>query len=330
MADQGDLVAWLLEADPAIRWQALRDLLDAPPAAVAAERARVATTGWGAEILAHQDPDGRWAGGLYRPHWTGTTYSLLELHGLGLPAGNAQALRGVEVLLDAAQRFDGGLTYPDSTARYPEACITSAIVLLAASNGCADPRVEESVAWLLGQRLADGGWNCESIPTASRHSSFHTTISALEALLAYRDAGGPSEVGAALRGGQEFLLEHRLYRSHRTGAVVDEAMTRFPFPPRWRYDVLRGLEHFRAAGADRDERLADAVAVVLGRRAADGRWPADAGLAGPVWVEPERPGPSRWATLRALRVLRWWGTAPGSLRSPDRAPGRPDTGVAAP
>jgi hypothetical protein len=308
MADNDAVVAWLLDADPAIRWQVRRDLLDEPGDLVAAERARVATTGWGAGVLARQDPDGRWAGGLYRPHWTGTTYSLLLLHRLGLPAGTPGAVRGVEALLDGAERFDGGLTFPDSTARYPEACITSMVLLLAASTGVRDARVEQAVAWLLRQRLADGGWNCESVSTGSRHSSFHTTISALEALHSYRESGGRLAVGEALSGGREFLLEHALFRSHRTGAVVDEAMVRFPFPPRWRYDVLRALEHFRAAGAARDDRLGDAVDVVRSRRGLDGRWPLDAGLPGHVWFELEGPGPSRWATLRALRVLRWWGS----------------------
>lgn len=307
-----EVIAWLLAADPAIRWQVYRDLLDVDADVVAAERARVATTGWGRELLARQDADGRWAGAYYNPKWTSTTYTLLLLHWLGLPPGHPDALRGVAALLDGAERFDGGLTFPDSTARYPEGCITSMVVLVAAVNGSTDPRVDESVRWLLGQQLPDGGWNCESIPTGSRHSSFHTSISALDALVAYRDGGGAIAVDEAISRGQEFFLDHRLYRSHRTGAVVDEAMTHFPFPSQWCFDVLRGLEHFRATGAPADPRLADAIDVVRSGRGPDGRWPGHPRHEGDVWFELEDGADgdaSRWTTLRALRVLRWWDAA---------------------
>lgn len=301
-----DVIAWLLDGDPAIRWQVKRDLLDEAPSSVSAERALVATTGWGAEILARQDPDGRWAGGLYRPKWTGTTYTLLLLHWLGLPAGHPASLRGVRALFDGAQYFDGGLTFGDSTARYPEACITSMVVLVAASNGFRDPRVEKSVTWLLGQQLDDGGWNCESVVTGSRHGSFNTSISALDALHAYREAGGRIPVDSAIHRGQDFFLDHRLYRSHRSGAIVSQAMTRFPFPPQWHFDVLRGLEHFREADTDRDERLADAVDLIRHRRRPDGTWPHYRRHPGVVWFEMEEHSPSRWSTLRAMRTLRWW------------------------
>lgn len=301
-----DVTDWLLEGDPAIRWQVLKDLLDADPDTVEAERSRVATTGWGAELLSRQDEDGRWSGRLYNPKWTSTTYTLLLLHWLGLPARHPAALRGNAALWEGAQITDGGLTFGDSTARYPEACITSMLVLLAASSGYEDSRVEDAVGWLLGQQLRDGGWNCESIPTGSRHSSFHTSISALDALLAYRGAGGRIAVEEPIARGQAFFLEHGLYRSHRTGTIVSGAMTRFPFPPQWRFDVMRGLEHFRAAGARRDERLADGVERVRRRRGDDGTWPYYRRYPGRVWFEMEGPGPSRWATLRARRVLRWW------------------------
>lgn len=301
-----ELLAWLMAADPAIRWQVARDLLGAAPDQVALERERVATTGWGAEILARQDPDGRWSGGLYRPKWTGTTYTLLLLHWLGLPPGKPAAIRGVEALLDGAQWFDGGLTFSDSTARYPEACITAMVVLVGASHGATDPRLDDAARWLLEHQLPDGGWNCESVRTGSTHGSFHTSISALDALSAYREAGGNLSADSAIATGQEFFLEHRLYRSHRTGEVVSEAMTRFPFPPQWHFDVLRGLDHFRGSGAAPDPRLEDAVGLLRRRRRADGRWPHYRGHPGAVWFEMEGPGPSRWTTLRALRVLRWW------------------------
>lgn len=302
-------LAWLLDADPAIRWQVLADLLDAPQAEVAAERARVATSGWGRRLLDLQDPDGRWAQALYSPKWTSTTYTLLLLDRLGLPRGHPQALRGCEVVWDAAPRYDGGLTLA-RTVREPETCITAMLVRLAVVFGYTPTDLDRVVAWLVAQQLADGGWNCDTVRTGSRHGSFHTTISVLEALHLYAAAAGTVDVAAALAAGGEFLLAHRLYRSHRTGEVVDPAMTRFPFPPQWHYDVLRGLEWFRDAATVRDVRLSDAVEVVGAARKGDGRWRRPPPYPGRVWFVLEPAGPSRWATLRALRVLRWWEAAP--------------------
>lgn len=298
------MVPWLLAGDPSIRWRALRDLVRADPAEVACERARVATEGWGARLLSRQEGDGRWAGGLYSPKWTSTTYTLLLLHWLGLPPNNPQALAGCRVLWDGASYWDGGLNLA-KTVRQPETCITGMLVLLAGSFGHRDERLDNAVSWLLSQQLADGGWNCDTVRNGSRHGSFHTSVTVLDALTAYRTRGG-IPVDDAMAGGREFFLRHRLFLSQRTGQVVDPAFERFPFPPQWHFDVLRGLEHFAAVEAARDERLSDAVAVVLQRRQADGRWPVQRGHAGRQWFRMEERGPSRWATLRCLRVLRWW------------------------
>ena len=305
-ADSTDasVLAWLLEGDPSVRWQVLRDLAGAAGEDVQRERQRVATQGWGADLLAAQDQDGRWAGALYSPKWTSTTYTLLLLHWLGLPSGNPQALAGCRRVWDGAQYRDGGLTLAQSTGQ-PEACITAMLVLLAFSFEYHDDRREQAVGWLLRQQLADGGWNCRSIRDGSRHGSFHTSISVLDALLAYERAGGDCAVRAAVHGGQEFFLNHQMYRSHRTGEVVNPALARFPFPPQWHFDVLRGLEHFRADGVPPDPRLADAVDVVRRARRPDGAWPVYRGYSGRTCFVMEPAGPSRWNTLRALRVLRW-------------------------
>ena len=224
---------------------------------------------------------------------------------LGLPSGHARALAGCRQLWEGASFYDGGLTLA-KTIRQPEACITAMLVLLASSFGHHDARVEGAVSWLLGQQLGDGGWNCETVRTGARHGSFHTSISTLEALLEYERSGGRLPVSEAMGRGRDFFLDHRLYRSHRTGEVVNGAFTHFPFPPQWHYDVLRGLEHFRAAGAVADERLADAIHVVNQARMTDGTWPAYRAYPGRTWFSLEPTGPSRWSTLRALRVLRWW------------------------
>ena len=307
------VLAWLLAGDPSIRWQTLRDFAGAGGQDVERERQRVATQGWGAKLLALQDPDGRWAGALYSPKWTSTTYTLLLLQRLGLPAGNPQALAGCRQVWDGAQYHDGGLTLSRSIGK-PEACITAMLVLLAYSFEHHDDRREQAVGWLLGQQLADGGWNCRSVRDGSRHGSFHTSISVLDALLEYERRGGKRPVRAAIRRGQEFFLDHQLYRSHRTGEEVNPAFARFPFPPQWHFDVLRGLEHFRADGAPRDPRLADAVEVVRRARRSDGTWPVYRGYSGRTWFVLEPAGPSRWNTLRAMRVLGWWEAAAPSDR----------------
>lgn len=314
-----DTVRWLLEGDPAVRWQAMEALTGADARAVAAERRRVGVEGWGARLLALQDADGRWGGALYSPKWTSTTYTLLLLQRLGLAPGNAQALRGCRAVWGGAREFGGGLTLA-ATIRQPETCITGMLVLLAASFGHPDARLPSVIEWLLRQQLADGGWNCESIRSGSDHGSFHTTITVLEALTAYRAAGGPIPIDAATGAGREFFLAHALYRSHRTGAVVEQAFTRFPFPPQWHFDIVRGLEHFRQAQADRDPRLADAVDVVRAAAGADGRWPKQPLHPGRYWFPLEGRGRSRWATLRALRVLHWWDARPGQSARRRAAP----------
>jgi hypothetical protein len=263
--------------------------VDASAEEIDAERARVAVHGWGARLLAAQCADGRWSGALYSPKWTATTYTLLLLHWLGLPAGHPQAVAGCRQVWDGARYFDGGLTLTKSI-RQPESCITAMLILLASSFGLRDDRVEPAVRWLCDQQLADGGWNCESVRSGSQHGSFNTSISALDALLEYQRSGGRLQVADSMDRGRTFFLDHQLYRSHRTGKVVNAAFTHFPFPPQWHFGILRGLEHFRAAGATADPRLGDAVDLIARARRLDGTWPAYRaypGLCGFAWKKPD-------------------------------------------
>jgi hypothetical protein len=289
-----DLVEWLLGGDPAVRWRVLRDLTGASVGEVERERARVATEGWGARLLAVQDPDGGWGGGVYSPKWTSTTYTLLHLMWLGLPAHHPAAMRGCQRLW----QWQAGW-------RVPETCAVAILIRLTGAHGYDADRLDDLVGYLLDQQLADGGWNCATREDKTKHSSFHTSIQALEALDAYASAGGHVSVTEAMRRGRGFFLAHRLYQSHRTGAVAIRGSTRFPAFPEWHFDVLRGLEHFAQVDC-RDDRLGDGVAVLrrAGRR--DRRWPTYAPYPGRQWFSLEAPGPSRWTTARALRLLRWW------------------------
>lgn len=308
MADP--VLDWLLAGDPAIRWQALRDLKLAAASTVRREQRLVAQEGWGAQLLEMQDPDGRWARGLYNPKWTSTTYTMVLLRSFGVPPGHPQAIRACQVLLDTGFWRDGGINYYTRWQERSETCISSMVLAVLAWFQLDDPRVDQLADHVIAQQMPDGGWNCRAMPGygSATHGSFHTTISALEALLDY-ERFRPQHATAAREAqarGREFLLVHRLFRSHRTGEVVKAPMTRFAFPPRWHYDVLRGLDYFRDSHAPRHDRLADALSLLEQRRAADGRWPLQNRYPGKVFFEMEAIGqPSRWNTLRALRVLRW-------------------------
>jgi hypothetical protein len=319
MTDSGAVNAWLLDSDPSIRWQVLRDLLDAPESEWTAERAKVATEGWGARLLSYQDADGQWAGGAFVPRdfdprewravgqpWTATTFSLTQLREFGLDPSSDRARRTVE-LIGANSRWDeGGQPYWEGEV---EECINGRTVADGAYFGV---DVSAIVGRLAGERQGDGGWNCERI-NGSVRSSFASTINVLEGLLEYeRATGGTSESQAARRSGEEYLLARNLFRRLSTGEPADDRFLSFLHPNRWHYDVLRALDYFRSAailtGADPDSRLGEAIDHVRSRRLADGTWPLDWSPTGRVWFEVDdgQGKPSRWVTLRAMRVLRWW------------------------
>jgi hypothetical protein len=303
-------IEWLLRGDAAIVFQTLRDLLGATRAQLTRARRAIAREGWGARLLAAQDADGRWAAGLYNPKWTSTTYTLLLLRDLGLAPDVVEAQRGCALLLERGLAEDGGI---DLGFGHSETCVTGMVLSILSHFELKDRRLDAIAEYLLAGQMPDGGWNCR-LWRGATHASVHTTINALEGLHLYRAQRALSirraaRVKAAEQRGREFLLEHRLFRSHRTGAIIRPAFLKLAFPPRWHYDILRALDHFQVADAPRDERLSEAIEILRQKRRAEGRWLLEDDYRGRTHFALERRGqPSRWNTLRALRVLRWWGS----------------------
>ena len=380
------VVDWLLDSDPAIRWQVMRDVTEQPSDVVAAERSRVATEGWGARLLALQDTDGQWgrdvlpassedagdglpdvatrklllelqsvsldqlAGyleldaealvawendphpnpedegiekyraalnwmrnsiGTLKPSWTSTTYTLLLLRDMGLDPASDQARRAVGLVRDNSRWDHDGQRYFDGEV---EPCINGKTVALGAYF---DQDVAGVVERLLGEQLDDGGWNCEA-ERGSIRSSFNTTIAVLEGLLEYERALGlAADVTAARLTAQEYLLERRMLRRLATGEIADPAWSEFSFPTYWHYDVLRGLSYLRSAGVEPDERCAEAIDLVETKRDPQGRWPLENSHPGRVHFDMDEGDgkPSRWNTLRAMRVLDWHEGNPGAVHS---------------
>jgi hypothetical protein len=295
-------VKWLLDSDPSIRWQVMRDLTDEPDELVAAERSRVASEGWGARLLGLQAAGGHW-GADDDEGWMTTVSALALLKDLGADPAGEDVRRAIGRVRDRITwwQLDGRPYFDGET----EACINGRILAAGAYFGEASDRLVDR---LLDEQLEDGGWNCEAPP--SKRSSFHSTICVLEGLLEYEKArGDTAAVTHARARAQDYLLERRMLRSLSSGEVIDRRWMRFSFPTTWRYDVLRGLDYLRSAGMEPDERVAEAVELVEKRRHQNGRWPLNS-------LHPDRARldmeagvgkASRWNTLRALRVLDWYG-----------------------
>ena len=316
----GSVREWLLDSDPSIRWQVLQDLTDAADEEVASERAKVAKEGWGAQLLALQGADGSWAGTAFNQGWDSTMHVLSLLREFGLDPASDEARHAVSLVRDHVTwrgwDWDGswrGQDFPGNPffAGEVEPCINGQV---GASGAYFGQDVKRIMDRLLAEQLPDGGWNCEA-KNGSTRSSFNTTICVLEALLEYELANGSSpDVTEARLRGQEYLLERRLFRRRSTGEVIERdregstAFTRFAFPTWWHYDVLRGLEYLRRAGVAPDERVAEAIELVESKRDSDGRWPLEVRYPGqmPIEMDEGEGRPSRWNTLRALRVLDWY------------------------
>jgi hypothetical protein len=303
---------WLLDSDPAIRWQVLRDLTGDAPGAIATERSRVATEGWGAQLLARQSPAGNWGGPKEYPGLLVTFNCLVVLKDIGLDPASKQARKMID-------RVHKRLVFKPLNNRpflhgETEPCINGRILGLGAYFKEPNDALAKQ---LLSEQLEDGGWNCEAQEESpkrpkSTRSSFHTTICVLEGLLEYERAGRKSAaVTKARKRGENYLLERRMFRSLRTDEVIDKRWLRFAFPPFWHYDVLRGLDYLRNAEIKPDNRVKEAIEIVIARRHQNGRWPLNLLHREriPLEMETSVGSASHWNTLRALRVLRWYDSS---------------------
>lgn len=316
------VAAWLLDSDPALRWQVERDLLGAPAKVWETTRARIATEGFGAHLLALQDTDGQWAGGAFFPAdfefdsdelsrvgqpWTATTWTLNSLREWGLDPGVLRARRTVELLAENCRWEYDDLPFWGGEV---DCCINAWTV----ANGVwlgAD--IDGIVDWFLEHQLPDGGWNCEWVEGSTR-SSFHSTLNSLKGLLAYDAAtGGTDATTTARHRGQEYLLERKLFRRMSTGGPVGAWVDRFLYPFRWGYSVLNAADYFRMAcatdGVSPDPRMTAAIDIIRSARRPDDTWTTAGRHPGRVWFEVDAPPgePSKWLTLFAARVLAWWG-----------------------
>ncbi len=302
-----DLIGWLLRGDVSVQYQATRDLLGKNDKKL---QTRISQEGWGSGFLSRQKPDGHWGDRFYQPKWISTHYTLLDLKNLGIARDTPPIQRTLESLLEERIGEDGGISLSDACPR-SDMCVNGMFLCYAAYFGAGKDRLKSLIDIIIRERMSDGGWNCCKNRAKPVHSSLHSTISVLEGIREYEESGYRyrlEELRHLGNLGREFILKHRLYKSDKTGSVIDPKMLMLSYPSRWYYDILRALDHFRAARVPFDPRMQDALEVLLRKRSKDGTWPVQHRHAGQVHFHMERTGgPSRWNTLRALRVLAHFG-----------------------
>ena len=302
------IIEWLLEGDPSIRWQTMKDLCKSPGNEIIRERSKIEKEGWGKMLMEFQDPIGTWDNNYYTPKWTSTTYTLLLLRRMGINPLNKRCKLGGEILLTNGLLSDGGINYSRAKKKRSETCITGLVFGILSYFKVKDERMDAIFQYLIENQMEDGGWNCR-FPRGATHASFHTTLMVLEALYEFQESFSDEKSEKILimqKQAHEFLLQHKLYKSHRTGETVSKKMAMLSFPPRWHYTVIAALDYFQKINHQRDERFSDPIKI-LTKKEKNGKWPLQATIKGKNWLDMEKVRkPSRWNTLRALRILQWW------------------------
>ncbi|MBN2172608.1 MAG: hypothetical protein JW731_00660 [Bacteroidales bacterium] len=301
-----EIIDWLLDGDIAIQYQVHRDLLYTERNDL---RKRIAKEGWGNRYLSLRKTNGHWGDGFYQPKWISTHYTLLDLKNLGISSDCIPIKQTLNLVIETQKGEDGGIN-PGKTVKNSDVCINGMALNYFCYFGIDTDKLKSIVDFILSQRMIDGGFNCRFNRQGARHSSLHTTISVLEGILEYKNNNYNYRLGDLLEAeetSREFILEHRIFRSDKTGEIIDKRMLSLPFPFRWKYDILRALEYYYFAGAEYDERMQDALHMILKKRNKNGTWKLQANHPGKVHFNMEVPGkPSRWNTLRALRVLKYF------------------------
>jgi hypothetical protein len=303
------VIHWLIRGDVSIQYQVSRDLLHAKPGILTSLQNRIESEGWGLKFLNKRHRTGHWGITFYQPKWTSTHYTLLDLKTIALPCTNVKAAESTRMVLEQPAGTNGGINYAE-TLHTSDVCVNGMILNFASYFLPGHTRLTGIVDFLLDVQMADGGWNCQYLVKGTTHSSLHSTLSVLEGLLEFRKSGNLYKIGEITRAEKkaiEFLLIHKLFQSHHTGKIIDQRMLRLSFPCRWRYDILRALDYFRESKTPADHRMQPALDIVKGKRKKDGTWPLQEKHKGQVHFDMEKPGtPSRWNTLRALRVLQYF------------------------
>jgi hypothetical protein len=307
MMENDAVINWLLEGDVAIQYQVHRDLLRVERSDL---QKRIAQEGWGAAFLAVRNPDGYWSERYYQPKWISAHYTLLDLKNLNIDPDNMLIRQTLQRVFAEEKSEDGGINPANSIAQ-SDVCVNGMVLNFAAHFKVDEENLKSVIDFLLSQHMTDGGFNCRSNRSGAKHSSMHTTLSVLEGLFEYERNGYTyrlDEVRQAQAAAQEFLLMHKLFKSDRTGEIIQERFLRFPYPCRWYYDILRAMDYFQLTGLNYDPRMNEAIEIIMVKRTQDGKWKLSAAYSGQVHFAMELAGkPGRWNTLRALRVLRYAG-----------------------
>ena len=301
------LIAWLLEGDVSIQYQVHRDLLATEKPHL---RDRIATEGWGAQFLSFRKKEGHWGQRFYQPKWISTHYTILDLKTLAISQNNNEIRQSISQVIQKLKGPDGGI-FPIGTEKKSDICVNGMFLNYASYFGTEEDKLKSIVDFLLSEHMKDGGFNCNSNNKGAIHSSLHSTISVLEGILEYAKNGYGyrlEELQEAEDDSRTFILQHRLFRSDRTGDIIDKKMLLLSYPSRWKYDILRALDYFQFAGINYDPQMQDALDVLMKKRRKDNKWPVQAKHPGQTHFEMEKTGgPSRWNTLRAMRVLKHFG-----------------------
>lgn len=301
------LIAWLLEGDVSIQYQAHRDLMKAEKPGL---RDRIASEGWGAQFLSFRKEEGHWGQRFYQPKWISTHYTILDLKNLAISPKNEEIRQSISQVIQKLKGPDGGIS-PFGAQQKSDVCVNGMFLNYASYFRTKEDDLKPIVDFLLLEHMKDGGFNCNSNSKGAIHSSMHSTISVLEGILEYERTGYTyriDELRKVADESREFLLQHKLFKSDRTGEIIDKKWLMLSYPSRWKYDILRALDYFQNAGIDYDPRMQEALDILMKKRRKDGKWPVQAKHPGKVYFDMEKTGgPSRWNTLRAMRVLKHFG-----------------------